>query len=130
MMLERRYKIVHSEWRSSRQVEDATAEPGLAKVYTHGRDEEKLADYWAAGVMQAAWDQKDDGGILTELDLPRLRRRGQERMRQTGWAVIPELNGVEDDSTQSSRPAPAISGVRTGGPHFQAAWGGNSGSTS
>lgn len=132
--LEKRYQVVQSVWRSSRQVEDATAPSGWRKVYAHGRNEAKLADFWAAAVMQAAWDQQNGGEILTESDLPRLQRRGQERMEQIGWLVPPDRNVMAADSTaedtQSSRRGPAIPGVGVRGYNFQAGWGGDPRSTS
>lgn len=134
VMLEKRYEVVQSVWRSSRQVEDSSAPSGLRKIYAHGRDEAKLADLWAAAVMQVAWDQQDGGEMLTEADLPRLQRRGQERMERIGWSVPPDRNGMAVDATaedtQASRRGPAIPGVGAGGYNFQAGWGGNTLSTS
>ena len=84
--------------------------------------------------MQSAWDQQDDGEILTEWDLPRLQRRGQERIERIGWSVPPDSDMVAADLTaedlQASRRGPAIRGVGAGGYNFQVGWGGNSHSTS
>lgn len=80
-LLERRYQVVHSVWRSSREVKDTSAPLGLRKIYAHGRDETKLADFWAPAVIQAARDQRDEGEVLTEGSIKRLQQRAQERMR-------------------------------------------------
>lgn len=130
ILLERRYQVVHSVWRSSRRVEDATAPSGQRKVYAHGRDATKLADFWAAAVVQAAWDQLDGGEVLTESDLPRLQRRAQERMERIGRSVQSDRNttgpGSATENTQTGWHGPAIPGVGAGEYNFQAGWCGNS----
>lgn len=87
--LERRYQVVHSVWRSSREIEDTSSPHGLRKIYAHGRDETKLADFWAPAVVQAARDQRDEGEVLTEGSIQRLQQRAQERMRNVA-SFLPE----------------------------------------
>ncbi|KAJ5825800.1 hypothetical protein N7474_002938 [Penicillium riverlandense] len=133
VLLEKRYQVVQSVWRSSRLVEDVTTLSRWRKIYAHGRSEAELADFWAAAVTQAAWEQKDSGEILTEHDLPRLLRRGQERIERIGWLGPPRNETATDsmaEDTPNSRRGPAIPNLAAGGYDFQAGWGGNPHSTS
>ncbi|CAI7572404.1 unnamed protein product [Penicillium bialowiezense] len=81
--------VVHSVWRSSCEIEDTSSPHGLRKIYAHGRDETKLADFWAPAVVQAARDQRDEGEVLTEGSIQRLQQRAQERMRNVA-SFLPE----------------------------------------
>ncbi|KAJ5151097.1 uncharacterized protein N7482_010349 [Penicillium canariense] len=129
--LERRYQVVHSVWRSSREVKDTSMPSGSRKIYAHGRDETKLADLWAPAVMQAACDQLDGGETLKEGSILRLQQRAQERMENIE-SFLPERNVAGDsaaESTQSASRGPRL-GMGPGGYNFQAGWGGNSNPTS
>ncbi|KAJ5383280.1 hypothetical protein N7517_001191 [Penicillium concentricum] len=130
--LERRYRVVHSTWRSSREVKDTLAPSGVKKIYAHGRDETKLADFWAPAVMQAAYDQRDEGEVLTEGSIQHLQQRAQERMENLA-SFLPERNVTGDSTAESEQPASRgliKLGVGPQGYTFHAGWGGNRNPTS
>lgn len=87
--LDQRYHVVKSIWRSSREVGDSTVSSG--KVYAHGRDEIKLADFWAATVAQALLDRRTGGFMIREASLQHLQQRAQER-REHIQSFLPQLN--------------------------------------
>ncbi|KAJ5902336.1 hypothetical protein N7495_002864 [Penicillium taxi] len=91
------YEVVHSVWRSSSEVKDTSMPSGFRKVYARGRDETKLADFWAPAVIQAASDQLNGGQTLTEESIQRLQRRAQERLENIK-SFLPERS-LKGDST-------------------------------
>lgn len=126
--LERRYQVVHSVWRSSREINDRSAPSGSRKAYVHGRDETKLADFWAPAVMQAACDQRDGGETLTEGSIQLLQQRAQERIKNI-VSFLPERNVAGDCAAENAQAAirgPTRLGMGPGGYNFLGGWGGNS----
>lgn len=77
-LLESKYKVVNSVWKSSREIKDITAPSGSRKVYANGRDEGKIADYWAPALIHAGNEGRCQ--TLTEGDIDRIQRRPRERM--------------------------------------------------
>ncbi|KAJ5123621.1 hypothetical protein N7448_009718 [Penicillium atrosanguineum] len=87
--LDQPYHVVSSVWRSSRELGDPNV--FSRKVYAHGRDETKLADFWAPTVAQAFLDRRNDGFMLREESLQHLHQRAQER-RDHIQSFLPQLN--------------------------------------
>ncbi|KAJ5199550.1 hypothetical protein N7491_009650 [Penicillium cf. griseofulvum] len=129
--LERQYQVVHSTWRSSRVVKDTSVPSGVRKIYAHGRDETKLADFWASVVMQVAHDRRDEGETVTEGSIQRLQKRELERMENLA-SILPERNVTGDSTAESEQVAhrgPTRPDMASKGYSFQAGWGGNSNPT-
>ena len=127
LMLERRYHVVQSVWWSSRD-DDNNHNNGSSisyspppVIYAGGRSEEELAEFWAPVVMEAAWEQRIDG-LLTNIDIRRLRHR-QERLKQMmGW-LEPETVQMPRAQTlgRSRADGPLVLDIRVR--DFEAGWG-------
>lgn len=98
--LESKYKVINSVWKSSREIKDITAPSGWRKVYANGRDEGKIADFWASTMIQAGNEGRSQ--ILTEGDMDRIQRRPRERMENLK-SFQPGHNGASDSTAGGSR---------------------------
>lgn len=79
--LERRYEVVRSVWRSSREVASPS---GRRMVYACGKDEAAVADFWGPAVRQGAWCRTQESTILNQRDAELLLGAGRRNMqRQT-----------------------------------------------
>lgn len=76
-LLERRYEVVRSTWRSSRE---CTPSSGQRVLYPGGCDETALAEYWAPAVKQGAHCSVHEGTPLPERYAEQLRQYGLRNM--------------------------------------------------
>lgn len=76
-LLERRYEVVRSTWRSSRE---CTPSSGQRVLYPGGCDETALAEYWAPAVKQGAHCSVHEGTPLPEHYAEQLRQYGLRNM--------------------------------------------------
>ncbi|KAK1146626.1 hypothetical protein N8T08_002699 [Aspergillus melleus] len=81
-LLERKYRVVESEWRFSR--------PSGAnnKTFAQGRSEAEVAKDVAPVVTQAAWERRRAGNILTAEEVDTLRRLELEGRQRGGRVMV------------------------------------------
>ncbi|KAL2867387.1 MFS transporter [Aspergillus lucknowensis] len=119
-LMERRYDVIRSWWRSSIVVPDPTPEnPRRAnKLYAGGFDEATAAEMWAPVVREAAFQGKCHGEFLGEAEIEQLKRRGIERQEQR--------SSQGGDLISRGQAALDMMGIRSiGGVNVSGAWGGD-----
>ena len=83
-------------WNVSRNVQEPNSPPGLKRVYAQGRDEEKIADFWAPTMINAARSGLNNEEVLTMNDMDDILRRARER------SDVLRIHGLENPTNGST----------------------------
>lgn len=78
-ILERVYEVINPVWWYSHETENATSSSRSGREYSNGRDEAKVADFWAPMMIQAASFRLNEGELLNLDGMERIQRRHRER---------------------------------------------------
>ncbi|OQE21813.1 hypothetical protein PENSTE_c011G02288 [Penicillium steckii] len=88
--------VVQVIWNVSRNVEEPNSPSGLKRVYAQGRDEEKIADFWAPTMINAARSGLNNEEVLTMNDMDDILRRARER------SDVLRIHGLENPTNGST----------------------------